>query len=171
MVLCARALARFAADPPGSRAYRTIIALAVAAGAVFVGYLYGPRQLERQRHRRDIPSGEARVWQGYGPRSVVGWRSVISGRLAATLASFVLGSLHHAIPAPLPAALDRRGRLLHRPRQQRVGARLFLFRGRTRSALGGEAAHEATRPAAWRRTSPSCRSCSDGQRPPDELAL
>ena len=35
MVLCARALARSAADPPGSRAYRAIIALAVAAGAVF----------------------------------------------------------------------------------------------------------------------------------------
>ncbi len=37
--------------------------------------------------------------------------------------------------APLPAALDRRGeqqRLLHRPRRDWAGARLFLLRGRAR---------------------------------------
>ncbi len=50
----------------------------------------------------------------------------------------------HAIPAPLSAALDRRREqqcVLHCPRRQRAGARLFLFRGRARSALGGQAAH------------------------------
>jgi len=47
----------------------------------------------------------------------------------------------YAIPAPLPVALDARReqqRLLHREGRYRAGARVFLFRGRARSALGGE---------------------------------
>ena len=47
------------------------------------------------------------------------------------------------LPAPLPAALDGRGdgRLLHRPRRQRAGARLRLFRGGAGTPRGGQAAH------------------------------
>jgi hypothetical protein len=50
---------------------------------------------------------------------------------------------------PLPAALDRRrdGRLFHRPRRQRAGARLRLFRGGVRPALGGSTTHPRRGPA------------------------
>jgi hypothetical protein len=43
------------------------------------------------------------------------------------------------LATPLPAALDRRGngRLLHRARRQRAGARLRLFRGRGGTESGG----------------------------------
>jgi hypothetical protein len=44
------------------------------------------------------------------------------------------------LPASLSAALDDRGAqqcVLHREGRQWAGARLFLFRGQARSALGG----------------------------------
>ena len=49
----------------------------------------------------------------------------------------------YARRSPHPAAVDRRGAygVVHRPRRHWAGARLFLFRGRARSALGGQAAH------------------------------
>ncbi len=37
--------------------------------------------------------------------------------------------------------------MLHRPRQERAGARVLLFRGGTRPALGGQAAHQGRGPA------------------------
>ena len=54
----------------------------------------------------------------------------------------------HAVSAPLPAALVRRGdrRLLHRSRRQRAGARLRLFRGRARSLPGGPSCSPANEP-------------------------
>jgi len=47
-------------------------------------------------------------------------------------------------PSPLPPPWtieEANDRLLHCPRQHRAGARLFLFRGRGRSAFSGQAAH------------------------------
>jgi hypothetical protein len=72
---------------------------------------------------------------------------------------------YHHCHAPLPATLDHRGAqqcVLYRLRQYRPGARLFLFRGGTGAALGGQAAEQ-------RRSEPhggdlrlSCRTCCAG---------
>ncbi len=43
---------------------------------------------------------------------------------------------------PPPWIVEEHADKLHRPRRERAGARLFLFRGGVRSALSGKAAHQ-----------------------------
>jgi len=75
------------------------------------------------------------------------------------------GKVTTAAPALLPAAVvRRRGRLqaasaaLHRPRRQRAGARLHVFRRGAWTPRGGQAAHPRRSPADRREHPRSCRS-------------
>jgi hypothetical protein len=83
------------------------------------------------------------------------------------------GKVTTAAPALLPAAVvRRRGRpqagsaVLHRPRRQRAGARLRLFRGGARPSLGGASPHARRGPAHRRQHRQVAGASAPEDRPP-----